>query len=279
MPPARSLHPHAHTRGARAPRIAAHRARAAAAQPPPAYPRLRMQPMHISDAWRPPEPPASARTHMFKPARARAMFRWEKSAAGETGSGLRGGFFAGIRRSEVPSHPTPHACARDSVRLHAHGRLRVLARSRNGMFMHYTTTPRAPARPHTARAHARTTRTHRVYTPRVHRKNSGADWTPQRIFSPLCVPQTREMAVYSHFKPAFARARTHKRTTNPHTPPRWTPGARGASVGLPAMWLGMWRAVAGCVGHTAACLRMLGCRGSVHSGMGCCYSQVFLLCY
>ena len=162
VPPARSSTPHAHTRCARAPRIAAHRARAAAAQPPPAYPRLRMQPMHISDAWRPPEPPASARTHVFKPARARATFQVGKVR--RRGDRLRA---AGGLPWDLPALEgvcvDPPPCRRARFRALARTWASARACARGPACSCPTSpTPRTPKRPHKARAHAHTARARRT---------------------------------------------------------------------------------------------------------------------
>ena len=127
--------------------------------PPPACPRLHMHPMHAWDAWRPPEPPASARTHMLKLSRARTTSRCKKYAAGETGFGLQEAFSGDVRLSEVFAHVPPRACARDSVHLHVFGRLHVLARVERHVHAllpaprAHPYAPTKPARTHALHAH------------------------------------------------------------------------------------------------------------------------------
>ena len=80
-----------------------------------------------------------------------------KSAAGETGFGLRGGFPGNVRHSEVFAWTPPRVGARDSVRSHAHGLLRVHARvARHAHALHHP--PRA--HPH---VHAKPARTHALH--------------------------------------------------------------------------------------------------------------------
>ena len=211
--------------------------------PPPAYPRLHMHPMHAWDVWRPVEPPASACTHMFTLARARPMFRCECSAAGETGFGLRGGFPGNVRHSEVFAWTPPRVGARDSVRSHAHGLLRVRARvARHAHALHHP--PRAHPSAPTKPARTRTTHAHDAHGPPAPpRPHSGADWGPSAFLSHLCVLNSRNLRICMIFQPVFARARTHTHPTNMPTPFRYTPGAWGASIALPLVDMGVLRRI------------------------------------